>query len=186
MIITLNSLLGISLISTLLSSSSEFLSYSFVWTTFLCIFILPDSLFSSTFWVYQVSQVVRHLPASAGHAGDVDSLPGLVKIPWRRKGQLTPAFLPEKSHEQSPRGCKRVRHNLATKQQHHWYISYIFQSWRIALCGRCVCPSRAVPSVPEAVCSRGAPCVCCMGLGDVIAQSQSWLLALPAVRPFLM
>ena len=36
------------------------------------------------------------------------------KIPWRRKWQLTPVFLPEKSHGQgslvgySPKGCKEL------------------------------------------------------------------------------
>ena len=44
------------------------------------------------------------------------------KIPWRRKWQPTPVFLPGKSHGQrslagsSPWGHKRVRHDLATKQ----------------------------------------------------------------------
>ena len=44
------------------------------------------------------------------------------KIPWRRKWQPAPVFLPGKSHGQrslvgcNPRGCKRVRHNLVTKQ----------------------------------------------------------------------
>ena len=45
------------------------------------------------------------------------------KIPWRRKWQATPLFLPGKSYGQkslagfSPRGRKRVRHDLASKQQ---------------------------------------------------------------------
>ena len=39
--------------------------------------------------------VVKNLPA---HAGDVGSVLGLKKIPWRRKWQLTPVFLPGKSH----------------------------------------------------------------------------------------
>ena len=42
------------------------------------------------------------------------------KIPWRRKWQPIPVFLPGKSHGQrsySPWGCKRVRHNLVTNQQ---------------------------------------------------------------------
>ena len=45
------------------------------------------------------------------------------KIPWRRKWQPIPVFLPGKSHGQrclegySPWGRKRVRHDLATKQQ---------------------------------------------------------------------
>jgi len=43
------------------------------------------------------------------------------EIPWRRKWQPTPAFLPGKSHGQrslagySPRGCRRVGHDLAIK-----------------------------------------------------------------------
>ena len=49
---------------------------------------------------------------SACNAGDPGSIPGIGKIPWRRKWQPTPVFLPETSHEQrslagySPRGCK--------------------------------------------------------------------------------
>ena len=51
--------------------------------------------------------------------------PWVRKIPWRRKWQPTPVFLPGKSHGQwnlqsmagySPWGCKRVRRNLVTKQ----------------------------------------------------------------------
>ena len=50
--------------------------------------------------------------------------PWVGKIPWRMKWQPTPVFLPGKSHGQknlagySPWGCKRVRHDLVTKQQH--------------------------------------------------------------------
>ena len=46
-----------------------------------------------------------------------------LSLPWRRKWQPTPVFLLEKSHGQrilagySPWGRKRVRHDLATKQQ---------------------------------------------------------------------
>ena len=53
------------------------------------------------------------------------------KIPWRRKWQPTPAFLPGKSYAHSglvgysPWGCKRVKHDLATKQQNKSYI----QGW---------------------------------------------------------
>ena len=45
-------------------------------------------------------------------------------IPWRRKWQPTPVFLPGKSHGQrslvgySPWGRERVRHDLVTKEQH--------------------------------------------------------------------
>ena len=50
--------------------------------------------------------------------------PWVGKIPWRRKWQLTPAFLPGKFHGQrclvgySPWSHKRVGHNLVTKWQH--------------------------------------------------------------------
>ena len=50
------------------------------------------------------------------------------KIPWRRKCQLTAVFLPGKSHGQkhlmgySSWCCKRVGHDLATKQQEQQYM----------------------------------------------------------------
>ena len=49
--------------------------------------------------------------------------PWVRKIPWRRKWQPTPVFLPGESHGQrglegySPWGCKRVGHNIVTEQQ---------------------------------------------------------------------
>ena len=51
--------------------------------------------------------------------------PWVRKIPWRRKWQLTPVFFPGKSHGQriledySPWGYRRVKHDLATKQQQY-------------------------------------------------------------------
>ena len=49
---------------------------------------------------------------SASSAGDLSSIPGLGRAPWRREWQLTPAFLPGEFHGQrslvgySPWGCK--------------------------------------------------------------------------------
>ena len=49
--------------------------------------------------------------------------PWVRKIPWKRKWLPTLVVLPGKSHGQrslvgySPRGPKRVRHNVVTKQQ---------------------------------------------------------------------
>ena len=44
---------------------------------------------------------VKNLPANAGDIGDASSIPVLGRsIPWRRKWQPTPVFLPGKSHEQ--------------------------------------------------------------------------------------
>ena len=59
---------------------------------------------------------------SACQAGDLGSIPGLGRFPWRREWLPTPVFLPGESHGQrslvgfSPWGC-RVRHDLATEQQ---------------------------------------------------------------------
>ena len=45
--------------------------------------------------------MVKNLPANEGDAGDTSSVSPLVgKIPWRRKWQPTPVFLPGKSHGQ--------------------------------------------------------------------------------------
>ena len=52
---------------------------------------LTDNLF------YGIS-VVKNLPASLGDMGWLD--PWVQKIPWRRRWQLTPIFLPGKSHGQ--------------------------------------------------------------------------------------
>ena len=58
--------------------------------------------------------VVKNLPANAG------DMCSIKKIPWRRKWQLTPVFLPGNSHGQrslvgnSPWGSERVGHYLAT------------------------------------------------------------------------
>ena len=62
--------------------------------------------------------VVKNPPANGG-----DFKHWVGKMPWRRKWQPTPIFLPGKSCGQRslagyrPWGCRRVRHNLATKQQ---------------------------------------------------------------------
>ena len=64
--------------------------------------------------------VVKNPPAMQGHGFD----PWVGKIPWRRKWQPTPVFLPGKSHRQrslvgySPRCYKMVGDDLVTKQHH--------------------------------------------------------------------
>ena len=64
---------------------------------------------------------------SAHNAGDLGSIPGLGKIPWKRTWQPTPEFLPEESHGQrrslagySPWGNKEwdTTERLSTAQQH--------------------------------------------------------------------
>ena len=48
--------------------------------------------------VYLVALVVKNLPANAGDVRDSGSVPVWGKIPWRRKWQPTPVFLPGESH----------------------------------------------------------------------------------------
>ena len=77
--------------------------------------------------------VLKNLPANAG---DMGSIPGSERPPWRRKWEPTPVFLPGKSHGQrslagySPWGCRRVRHDLVTEQLQHkvrgWGESKLF------------------------------------------------------------
>ena len=65
--------------------------------------------------------VVRNPPANAGDTGLIPK--SIRKIPWRRKWLPTPVYLLGKCHGQmslagySLWGHKRVRNNLATKQQ---------------------------------------------------------------------
>ena len=53
---------------------------------------------------------------------------------WRKKWQPTPVFLPGKSHGQrslvgySPWSCKRVKHDLATKEQ---WLAMMWRKWVI-------------------------------------------------------
>ena len=71
------------------------------------------------------------------------------KIPWRRKWQHTPVFLPEKSHGEEPGGLqsmgrKRVRDNLASKQQYSLDPSMLSQMARFRFLNvwvifHCVC-----------------------------------------------
>ena len=57
--------------------------------------------------------------------------PWVRKTPWKRKWLPTPVFLPGEFHGQrslvdcSPRGHKRVRHELATKQQYMYHTKYM-------------------------------------------------------------
>ena len=70
------------------------------------------------------SQMAQRVEESTCHCRRCKFNPWVRKIPWRRKWQPTPEFLPGKSHGQrnlagySPWTHKRVRHDLATKQQH--------------------------------------------------------------------
>ena len=49
---------------------------------------------------FQITVVVKNLPANAGDIRDLGLIPGSGKSPWRRAWQPTPVFLPGESHEQ--------------------------------------------------------------------------------------
>ena len=70
-----------------------------------------------------VALVIKNLPANIGDIKRHGFDPWVGKIPWSRAWQPTPVFLSWKSRGQwslggyRPWGHKRVRHDLATKQQ---------------------------------------------------------------------
>ena len=62
--------------------------------------------------------MVKKLPANVGDARDVGFDPWVRKIPWSRKQQPTPVFLPGKFHTQKTLvgySSQRVGHNEANK-----------------------------------------------------------------------
>ena len=77
-----------------------------------------DKVDSITNYSHTAGSAVKTPPADAGDLGLISRV---VKIPWTRKWQPAPVFMPGKSHGQrslvgyGPRGCKRIRHKLVTK-----------------------------------------------------------------------
>ena len=75
-----------------------------------------------------MAQRVKNPPANAGDTGDNGFDPWVRKMPWRRKWQPTPVFLPGRSHGQrslagsSPWGCKNGT-RLNGKARTHLCIS---------------------------------------------------------------
>ena len=94
-----------------LSGKSFPVELVFYWFTFLMLF---NCMVGLTLWLSGIE--------SACQTGDMDSVCFRI-FPWRRVWQPIPVFLFGKSHGQrnlvggSPRGCKRVRHDLVTKRQ---------------------------------------------------------------------
>ena len=62
--------------------------------------------------------VVKNLPANAGEAREVGSIPGSGRFPWRKKWLPTLGFLPGESHESPPlRGaCWATIHGVTKSQ----------------------------------------------------------------------
>ena len=65
-------------------------------------------------WGFPCVAVVKNPPANAGNSKDAGSISWFWKMPWRRKWQPIPIFMPEKSHGQrslagySPKGHKEL------------------------------------------------------------------------------
>ena len=71
-------------------------------------------------WTSQVAVVVRNLPAHAGDAGDVSSIPGWGRSPGGRKWEPTPVSLPGESHGQrSLAGFSPWGHESDTTEHAH-------------------------------------------------------------------
>ena len=84
----------------------------------------------------KVALVVKNPLANAGDIRDLDLIPGLGKIPWRRAWQPTPVLLPGDSHGQrslagySPQGHKELDMTEVSQHTHtHLYKteSYILE-----------------------------------------------------------
>ena len=100
-----------------------FSSYLILWLTPVFYCILSKAIFA---WPLSPWGLSRRLSSkkiclpSRRHRFDL----WVGKIPWRRKWQPTPVFLPGKSHRQrslagcSPWSHKKVGHNLVTKQKY--------------------------------------------------------------------
>ena len=70
--------------------------------------------------------VVKNLPANAGHSGNMCSIPGSGKPPWRGSWQPTSIFLPRKSHGLRRLGPTVHRFAKSQTQLSEWTIS---QMW---------------------------------------------------------
>ena len=63
-------------------------------------------------WGFPGGASGKEPPGNAGVARDTGLIPGSGRLPWRRKWQPSPVFLPGESHGQrslggySPQGCK--------------------------------------------------------------------------------
>ena len=92
--------------------------FHLLWTMLLCTFVYKYFINEASL-VAQWSRIC--LPSRRRRCD-----PWGRKIPWRRKWQSIPVFLPGKAHGQrslltcSPWGHKRIGHYLATKQQQHF------------------------------------------------------------------
>ena len=57
-------------------------------------------MYTRTFWDFLYSSAGKESACNAGDTGDRGYHPWVGTVPWRRKWQPIPVFLPEKSHGQ--------------------------------------------------------------------------------------
>ena len=150
--------------------------------------------------------MVKNLPA---HAGDSRFDPWVGKIPWRRKWQPTPVFLPGKSHGQrslgGQSGSQRVRHNWANENTcrlitcgHSCFPHSL--SWFMASYPKRIYfnPGRNISVISFGVCGCGCVCVCvcvCVFVFNVIfvllllfyrcSAACGTLVSRPGIEPIL-
>ena len=76
------------------------------------------------------NNLLSEVKASACNAGDLGSIPGTERFPWRRKWQPTPVFLPGESHgRRSLVGYSpRDRNESDTTERLHFHFTVFFTS----------------------------------------------------------
>ena len=134
--------------------------------------ILPTSD-SPYQWASLVAQRLKRLPAM--RESRVQSLGG--KIPWRRKWQLTPVFLPGESHGwrslvgYSPWGCKE---SDTTEQLHFHFLSPMILNHHSY-------PLKShLLHKPFKIHLKTSPALSQHGCGDI-----PWAFSLPSLTPVL-
>ena len=112
-----------------LSSMSFFLVYSISKLSLFFHYIPMEPCWIKNIYIHSDSVVKSHFVCECRRCG---FNPWIRKIPWRRKWQPTPVFLPGKFHGQrslvgySPWGNRRVGQDLLIKQHHIYIYIYIY------------------------------------------------------------
>ena len=103
------------------------LGFILIWahkTTTCCSFLILMRIWIDLFYSFPGGSVVKNLSANAGATKIHGFDPWVRKIPWRRKWQPLPLFLPGKSQGQrslagcSPWGSQKVGHDRAPEHTH--------------------------------------------------------------------
>ena len=128
-------------VSTSLPTPLSFLDIQILWPTSDLLRCGPETLWVNTISICVLSSPLANSGLPKWLSGKESACqcrrhfdPWVGKIPWRRKWQPTPVFLPGKSHGQrslvgySPRGCKRG-HDSVTKQRQQRAWNILCKKW---------------------------------------------------------